>query len=1348
MRAFLTINLLLLTLLLTAQQVEPVVQFGHIGRTVTDMTLSPDGEMMATTDGQYLKLWDVASGLEFRAFSGGNAFFGGISNLNFTADNNTIVYKAGGNIIFRAVESDDINTVLYIDSTEDDTSDTDDSDDEVSEEEMQAYMNADQYKGIAFSPDRSLFVTSTGEKIEVKSYPEFTEKQVISIPKEKKKEEEETEEESFIEDFFKSIKPDALAIDPTNKFLFHKNKIYDIESGDIIKEVIPEEDEATIVTSASFSPDGKKLILGCILVNELKDSSGFDNIFEMVLQFSGSQEGEVLYIIDTTNPEIIQKKQGKGIFSVNFNQRGDKFITGHSENTFKVWNTITGDEIFSKKVEEHEAIGEEAHWSEQLKKIAPVPSAIFTPDGKNIIARGNPKELESLVIWSADNGNKIRNLGASIPPLNLEGRNALTDSLILREFEEEKVSFMTPAQKIYKGFRTLELETGRVPRASVRYDSVFFSPNGDFYVVKEKDGNLVVRESELNDMVSILETGGIKFNKIVFDQKAELVTGISRGNCRIWNSKTGELLWKNNDSKRNIGFAEFSQNGDIIVITDKIKSTVSFWAWKEKRKISDFQPILNKKLANDVRKGFGVFNDLNLEGINLPGRQNSISLPKGLGKKKRGNRINSLLKFLSTEGYYDINFSQNGDIAAIWDENRVVAQFINVETGKSFKKIIAPVKSLGISAISNHSSLQETQENEAEEYEENTDLSNDFTKILLAQLKESANIKNAFAISQNFTTYAKVVTKWRKPEENHIFLKTIGGKEKSGKNIKLEDSADYQNGLNFSPDDTKIAASSNQRNAIRIWDTQTGKITNTLEGHSGKISFGPQGKTLISSGWDRQVKIWDIEKNKLIYTFIGIRGENDFVILLPTGQYTTSRKNSRAIAFRKGRKAYPFEQFDLQFQRPDLVIETLGKNRRGSVDSNANEALATAYKNAYEKRLKSLGYDETAFTTDFSLPEVQMNKLSATSSTKKIPITIKASDTKYPLSSVHIWVNDVPVFGKAGKDISKSKMKTYSETSYIELSNGENKIQVSVFNSNRLESIRETYQVKYTGRQALPNKYIITLGSNTFSNDASMNLKYPEKDLEKFSATFENKNKGGYGMVRKIDLSGSKFTLFEFEKLVGTLKNTKVDDEVFIFTATHGVLDNDFNYYLATYDMDFTNPKNGGLAYDKLEELLNEIPARKKIVFIDACHAGEIDDAGLEEVEEIDDISDGKVRFRSIPGTSYQTMGVQNSFELMKSLFVDLRRGTGATVIAAAAGGEVAIEGDEWENGVFTYSLLKGLKEGLADTNNDGVVTVSELQFYLPIMVRRLTENRQQPTYRAENLSSDWQLWELQKDNE
>ena len=99
----------------------------------------------------------------------------------------------------------------------------------------------------------------------------------------------------------------------------------------------------------------------------------------------------------------------------------------------------------------------------------------------------------------------------------------------------------------------------------------------------------------------------------------------------------------------------------------------------------------------------------------------------------------------------------------------------------------------------------------------------------------------------------------------------------------------------------------------------------------------------------------------------------------------------------------------------------------------------------------------------------------------------------------------------------------------------------------------------------------------------------------------------------------------------------------------------------------------------------------------------------------------------------------------MKTLFNDVSKGTGATVISAAGGYEFALESEDWNNGVFTYAILNGLSSGKADRNGDGLVYVSELKDYVTLQVVALTDGKQHPTTRSENALNDFILFKVKK---
>lgn len=61
-------------------------------------------------------------------------------------------------------------------------------------------------------------------------------------------------------------------------------------------------------------------------------------------------------------------------------------------------------------------------------------------------------------------------------------------------------------------------------------------------------------------------------------------------------------------------------------------------------------------------------------------------------------------------------------------------------------------------------------------------------------------------------------------------------------------------------------------------------------------------------------------------------------------------------------------------------------------------------------------------------------------------------------------------------------------------------------------------------------------------------------------------------------------------------------------------------------------------------------------------------------------------------------------------------------------------------NGFFTYVLLEGLQGG-ADLNDDGEIRVSELANFVRNEVKNMTNGKQRPTIRHENLEFDFKVY-------
>ena len=513
---------------------------------------------------------------------------------------------------------------------------------------------------------------------------------------------------------------------------------------------------------------------------------------------------------------------------------------------------------------------------------------------------------------------------------------------------------------------------------------------------------------------------------------------------------------------------------------------------------------------------------------------------------------------------------------------------------------------------------------------------------------------------------------------------------------------------------------------IRLVDMGTLKIRQTFTGDMGwvnQMAWGDDGKTIITASIDNSIRLWDINSGKEKYKIIFI-DTADWIIISPQGYYQCTPAAAKLLHYvTKGYKIITFEQLDVKYNRPDKVLEAM---------DNKDSLLIKSYKKAYDKRIKKMGIDTMAFRDGYSVPEADFanrDNIDYEQKNSTLTLLIEGVDSTYKLDRFNIWVNEVPVFGQRGINIRKRNKNDFDTTITVKLSQGENRVETSITNVNGTESYRIPLTVNYT--PAIKQKEsvrFIGIGIDQFA-DNKYNLQYSAKDIRDLASKLKEK----YGTDIIIDtLFNENVTVSNVKALKQALLKTNENDKVIVAYSGHGMLSKEYDYYLSTYSVNFDKPEQNGLPYDELENLLDSIPARKKLMLIDACHSGEVD---KEDLITLNASSDSLIKGLKPVGYKQEGhLGLKNSFELMQSLFVNVGKSTGATIISAAAGTQFALERNDLKNGVFTYSILEAMK-------TNATMKISELKTIVGKRVEELTNGLQKPTSRNETIAVDWNIW-------
>lgn len=538
---------------------------------------------------------------------------------------------------------------------------------------------------------------------------------------------------------------------------------------------------------------------------------------------------------------------------------------------------------------------------------------------------------------------------------------------------------------------------------------------------------------------------------------------------------------------------------------------------------------------------------------------------------------------------------------------------------------------------------------------------------------------------------------------------------------------------------------------LRVYAGTSGKCIYETKANNFLISGN--GKTLVYENGNR-FYIYDLTAREPVCQFISMNSYDDgYVVLLNNGYYTGNRNCISDLGYIAKNKLSNVSQFDLKFNRPDKILSHLGKYYP---DPSTTE-LEKAYYNAWQRRLHWLHLDSNLLNMDFTPPVCEVlneQQIGNSQDSFRLLIKLSASDTQQPLQSLNVLANGVPVFGSRGIQINVPPATRFDTTLLIELTDGYNIIEPYVTNRTGLQSASIPFRVntdkpiahvfdEYSdslGWRPLDIKivrmsttYFIGIGIDQFS-DGQHSLQYSVKDIRDLAAGMKAK----YGKNFVADtIFNEQLTIERVRQVKQLLKKTSINDKVIIAYSGHGVLSDSLDYYLSTYDMNFKKPEEKGLAYTELENLLDSIPARKKLLLIDACHSGEVDKEALRAMNRKADSLRLKrgTKGGETESTGSGQVGLSNSFELMRELFINLSNNTGAVIISAAAGNQYALEGvDNVPNGVFTYAILQALKF-------DEPVKVSELKRYVGKKVVKITNGLQKPTSRNETTGLDWNIW-------
>lgn len=479
---------------------------------------------------------------------------------------------------------------------------------------------------------------------------------------------------------------------------------------------------------------------------------------------------------------------------------------------------------------------------------------------------------------------------------------------------------------------------------------------------------------------------------------------------------------------------------------------------------------------------------------------------------------------------------------------------------------------------------------------------------------------------------------------------------------------------------------------------------------------------LNDNAW--HIHYFDIERMHLEeLCYIYLHGENEYAVVLPNGHYAGSPGCEKFLSLQKNGITIEMKSLAPWRNRPAEILETLGGNK--------DDISVLQY--TTKRWLSKLGYEMEAMppeptASDFPTIHVARPSLITFQPSVNVPIKVCASNSAVAHVEVRLDGSDIKQNWSDNLFISPGTETTLQ--AQLPLIAGNNWVEITPIDTAGIRGNTQKFRIIYKTQKQQSKMYVVAMGVSQY-DDENLSLQYAAKDAHDIAAAFRKHNEGTTEILLLQDDDINHATVLG--KVQSFLSTAKPEDCVVMYCAGHGMLDDKLEYYYAPSNFDCEKISETGIAMKTLLDTLGTTPARNRLLMLDTCHAGNLGEEGEEKIAlAMDNISPG-VRAIQHRGMKVKKAGLPHDYSWKKRYIEEFfALGTtrrGINVLAASAGAEFALESGEWQNGVFTASVIEALRgQDGVDANQDGLISVAELAKSVSDVVKKKTGGLQSPT--------------------
>ncbi len=445
-----------------------------------------------------------------------------------------------------------------------------------------------------------------------------------------------------------------------------------------------------------------------------------------------------------------------------------------------------------------------------------------------------------------------------------------------------------------------------------------------------------------------------------------------------------------------------------------------------------------------------------------------------------------------------------------------------------------------------------------------------------------------------------------------------------------------------------------------------------------------------------------------------------YAIVLPNGHYAGSPGCESILNYGDGTRVVGLQTLAPWRNRPAEVLEALG----GNADDIAALQATT------ERWLKKQGFDPNNMPQEpelgnFPHAEVELPKLYAEN--KDLSFKVRLHATQNDIVKLEVRANGV-LIPQDGIDEAPDTLGERHVTVQLPLAVGQNWIEVTPVDSACIAGATTRFRTIYKGKEE-SDLYVVAIGVSDYDDD-DLDLQFAAKDAQDIINTVETKTTGNKHtlLLKDKEMTGKA----DLEKVRTFLADAKEDDRVILYIAGHGMLDSKLEYHFAPAGFNPSRVRSTGISMKALTDTLQSTKARHRLLLLDTCHSGSVGESDADKLAAAGVTLPPGVRAVNTRGMKVKKTESKLTDTQTKRYMEDMFAGSpeyrGINIVAASAGAEFAMESGEWNNGVFSYSIMKTLNDAEgADINGNKVLSVAELQLGVQSQVLELTRGAQRP---------------------